>query len=306
VPTDCAGILQLDLVIRPALDAGIAELRAQPDLLDYAFNGLRQDFLTSKQYGDQLLQQAKKWFLATDIPVVMARRLDQAKLPCVTVSLIASRESRNTLDDRSYKVREYLSDAPWQDLVPPFEAYYESATGIVKIPSPPELVVVPGMWLVDRSGQSTRIVEVLAADSFTVAANLQLDLATATIRGKYPKRAISIHSAVFDEQVLIGCHVIGDQSRLQWLHTIICFTLLRIRRRLLEGRELEVTSISSSDIREGDTGIETQPGYSRYVTVSGQATHEWVDSEADVVQGVRASVASVGQVGGTEVAYLDG
>lgn len=288
------GIISTDIIVRSALIAGLQELRTQPDLIDYALCSLLHDQLTIDTYGQAEIDNARSWFLSTKIPVFSARRLDAKELPCITVTLLRSNESRNTLGDRDYEVKEFVNNKPWLTLTKPFIAEYDFTTGKVKVPDSlkTELYIVPGMYIIDDSGLALEILEVLTDSTFLIAKNQIISLKQATIKGKPPKRTINLHSAYFEEGLLIGCHVIGDQSRLLWLHSLVLFSLLRGRMTLLESRGLQVTSLGSSDIKDTDLGTE-QPGFARYISISGQAMHGWVGAEADTVQSIDLDVASV-------------
>lgn len=102
------GIVQGDILIRTAIIAGIKDMRANPGLLDYAFQWLPKDPLTAGTYGMKTLDKAKEWFLRYDIPVTLDVRLDKAKSPLVTITLAESAEESNTLGDIHYESSEFL------------------------------------------------------------------------------------------------------------------------------------------------------------------------------------------------------
>src|SRR5512133_179851 len=93
------GIFQSDIILRTAVIAGLADLRANPDMLNYVFASLPKDPLTFRDYGEKSIEDAKDWFLNTDIPVMMNTRVDENKVPCVTISLMSSQEDFASLGD---------------------------------------------------------------------------------------------------------------------------------------------------------------------------------------------------------------
>lgn len=105
--TEPLGIHQSDIIIRSALIAGLDDLRANPWLLDYVFSSLPKDDLTKNDYGQREVDNAKKWFLNTEIPVIMNTRIDETKVPAISVSLMDSNESDTTLGDVHYVPVEY-------------------------------------------------------------------------------------------------------------------------------------------------------------------------------------------------------
>src|ERR1035437_299462 len=98
-PTSALGIAPSDLIIKKALDAGIAELRSNQWLLDYVQAGLNFDDLTSATYGQKDINRLKEWFINTDIKTYINTRLGEPTAPSVTINLVNSTEEENTLSD---------------------------------------------------------------------------------------------------------------------------------------------------------------------------------------------------------------
>lgn len=288
IETKCLGLSQTDLLVQTALEFGIHELRRRPELLDYCFAWFPKDELTAGTFGDKEVEQAKKWFLATDIPVVIGYRVDRAKLPCVSVTMLSDVESQNTLADLHYETSEYKGG--WPNLCAPFVPIaYSPETGIMQLPpaTVAELFVVAGQVLVDKLGRTAEIRERLSVDRIRIDANTQLEVSGLVIRGRKPSKILTLRNAYFSESFLVGSHVMDDQSRTVWLYAIVKFSLLRGRRELLEGRGFERTSLSGSDLKQIqylDTG--SQPGFARYLTVSGAALNVWPDEERDAVESI--------------------
>ena len=89
--TRIKGIHQSDVVIRSALEAAFADIRANPWLMDYIFASLPQDNLTWRTYGEKSVQEAKKWFLNTNIPILVTPTLNELRAPSITITLNAHR-----------------------------------------------------------------------------------------------------------------------------------------------------------------------------------------------------------------------
>lgn len=58
--TEALGIHQSDVIIRTAIVAALADLRANPWLLDYVFASLPKDEMTMKDYGEKSVEKAKE------------------------------------------------------------------------------------------------------------------------------------------------------------------------------------------------------------------------------------------------------
>ncbi len=289
MPRDQIGLSFSDLVVRSAIIVGLQELRTRPDWIDYAFEGLVADELTADKYGTEERDRAKAWFLRTKIPVVAAQRLQSVETPTVvTVLMQQDVEANNKLDDRHYDPYEYSGG--WPDLCPPFvPTSFSPSTGVMALPAVTvaAVYVVPGQVLVDRLGRSTKVLEKLDDSTIRIARNVPLEASGLVVRGKYPAKAVTLRSAYFDESFVVSCHDRGDEAHVLWLYVLVKLTLLRVRRRLLEGRGFEVSSISGSDIRRAEYFDDaSQPGYVRSLTLRGKVLNAWPDDESAVVESV--------------------
>jgi hypothetical protein len=123
VSTEALGIFQPDLVLRSAIIAALKDIRENPWLIDYVFRSLSEDALTAGTYGEAEIAQAKKWLLNTDFPVFMATRLDESKLPCISIALMESAETEQTHGDIHYQPTEVVEgDSPNAGMVVTLES----------------------------------------------------------------------------------------------------------------------------------------------------------------------------------------
>lgn len=274
---DAKGIFQSDVIIRTALVAAIADLRANPWLLDYVFASLPKDDLTLKDYGEREVDQAKKWFLQTNIPVFMNVRVpDSGKPPCITIALANSDESENTLGDVHYHPREDL-ETPWLALTKLFDPIsYNAATGIMVIPDEivASLVLAKDMVIIDRYGKGYVVIEVLADNTVSILPGTVADFHNATIKPSKPSYVAALEGAKFKETYTIGCHAINEPVHLTYLHSIVVFILLRYRQALLECRGFERSYISSSDFHKNEH-FDMEQVFSRYIAISGYVYQSW-------------------------------
>jgi len=303
--TRIVGIHQSDVIIRSALEAGLADLRANPFLLDYVFASLPQDVLTWREYGEKSLQAAKKWFLTTHVPVSIAPRLDESKWPQITIDLLESSEvvPEATLGDVNYEPTEQ-NGQNWPALTPQFTPKsYNASTGVVVLGATPEAWVGRGMFLVDKQGQAHEIVESISDVSFriSVAAGVIPDLRNCVLKSRRPSWNVDVESSSFKESYRIGIHT-TDPVHLTWLHAIVQFALLRYKQVLLEARGFERSTLSSSQVAR-DQGFETENLFSRFITVSGFVRQFWPKAITPVIDGVEMDNAGSGT--GFAVSGLD-
>jgi hypothetical protein len=274
--TEALGIHQSDVIIRTAIIAGIADLRANPWLLDYVFKSLARDQLTLADYGERDISQAKEWFLKTDIPVFMNTRIDAAKLPCISIGLQESVEAEATLGDVHYVPSE-RSDAVWPVLIGPFTpAAFNAGSGLMKVPAAAlgTKVLTPGMVLLDSAGREYPVLEVLDDDTIAIAPNTVADFRTTCLKGARPQFLTELESLSFRETYQIGCHAQGEAVHLTYLHSIIVFLLLRYKQALLESRGFERSTVSSSNFMRNDA-FENELVFSRFVTITGYVRNYW-------------------------------
>lgn len=274
--TEALGIHQSDIIIRSAIIAAIADMRAQPWLLDYVFASLPRDELTMKDYGENEVDQAKKWFLKTDIPVFMNYRVDEAKFPCISIALMESVEAENTLGDVHYEPSED-TEAAWPVLAGPFNPLtYSAGTGIMKVPDAvgDALVIAPGMIVLDKIGREFEILDVLDKTTFTIKTGVVADFANAVIKSSKPVLITSLESLSFRETYNIGCHVQSEPVHLTFLHSIVSFILLRYKEALLEARGFERSVISSAQF-ERQQATEMELGFSRNISITGYVRNYW-------------------------------
>lgn len=274
--TEALGIHQSDVIIRTAIVAALADLRANPWLLDYVFASLPRDDRTMKDYGEKEVQRAKEWFLKTNIPIFMVPRLDESKVPCITIKLLDSQESEVTLGDVHYQEKEDL-DTAWPALTPAFTpTRYNPATGIMVVSDQIQasVVITAGMLVIDAVGKSHVILEVFEDGSFNLEQGTMADFTNAVIKGSKPAFVTRLESVGYRESYQIGVHVSGEPVYLTWLHSIIVFVLLRYKQALLEARGFERSVFSSSDFDRNDQ-FESEFIFSRYLNMTGFVRQYW-------------------------------
>jgi hypothetical protein len=287
--TRILGIHQSDVVIRSAIVAALADMRAQPWLFDYVFASLPQDALTWKEYGEQSIGEAKKWFLANDIPVKMSPVLNEVQLPCITIALVESSEAvpETTLADIDADGYE-LNDRTWPALTTPFTPKsYNANTGTITLQDtmPAGVAVAPGMFIVDALGGTHEILKVLSATSFTIQAYTMADFSNSTLKSHNPAWVTAVESSSYRETYRVAIHVGGDPVKLTWIHSVVVFALLRYKEALLEARGFERSTMTSSEFTREEK-FESEMVFSRYVNVSGYVRHYWPKAVTPVIDAV--------------------
>lgn len=284
------GIAQTDIIVRTAIIAGLEDLRANPDLLDYVFASLPKDALTYRQYGEEQVAMAKEWFLSQDIPVFMNTRLDESKLPCITIALTGSTEAEATLGDVSYHpVEEALKQNTIVYEGPFTPARYDVATGYLYLQSNFDYDVFPGMGLRDGSGITHTILDVIDATTIQLEAGLVTDFNNSYIVSNHPTTT-TVESLDFRETFEIGCHALAEPVYLTYLHSIVLFILLRYKQELLESRGLERTTLSSGPVVLNTSFQVSEPVFTRMVNMTGFVRNYWPKFFRAPVEGATVEV----------------
>lgn len=282
------GIFQSDIIIRTALETALRDLRVNNWLLDYVFASLGQDQLTFQSFGKGEIERAKKWFMTTDIPVILTPRIDEAKMPCISIALEDSGETgETTLADIHYETDlDIDQNTPLAGPLTPIG--YNASIGqiLVRDIDLNGLFVVPGMLIMDRNGNRFPILDIHdsngTSSAIFIAIDSLTDLTNATIVGQSPMFKLPLESTEMKESYNIGCHVNTELTHLLYLHSIVVFILLRYKQRLFEARGFEMSSVGSGGIQASDG--ETELVYERYVSLSGKVRQYWPKDLVPTIQ----------------------
>jgi hypothetical protein len=284
------GIAQTDIILRTALLAGLDDLRANPTLLDYVFSSLPKDALTYKQYGEQQVTLAKDWFLSQDIPVFMNTRMDDSKIPCITIAMTGSSEAEATLGDINYQTSEAAIGSTTIVYAGPFTPVkYDTITGYMTLPSSLTADLFPGMAIRDGNGVKHTIIDIIDTSIIELAPNLNVDFTGSYLISNRSVLA-SIEGLEFRETFEIGCHVLSEPVYLTYLHSIVVFILLRYKEELLEGRGLERTTVASGPVTLNTSFGITEPVFTRMVNLTGFVRQYWPKFIRNPVEGMEVTV----------------
>lgn len=283
--TKAYGIFQSDVIIRSAIMAALTHLRQNPWLLDYVFASLLKDPLTEQAYGAKEVANAKAWFLATDIPVIMDTRIGEPKLPAISIGLVESKETEATLADKHYDTQE---DSPtsWPVLAGPFTPKYNMVSGEITLTD--NVInqvggILPGMFILDSEGHCHTILNV---NGNVITINpLMADFTNAYIKDAKPIMVTDLESLNFRETYRIGCHVQGEPVLLTYLHSIVVFILLAYKEALLEARGFERSEISSGEFAR-NSNIDPENAYSRVLSITGYARSYWPKTAFMRIRGI--------------------
>lgn len=308
VPVDtlALGVHQSDIILRAALLTAIADIRANPWLLDYCFASIPQDVLTAEVYGTKERDRAKDWFLKTDVPVVMDYRSDSAaEGSLISISLVDSSEAEVTLGDVHYEPTESTA-ATWAPLTKAFSPVsYSVGTGIMKLPTSitAGLDVSTEMVVLTTTGVKFPIVSVLDASTIALKAGSLADFKSAVLMGSSPRLLAGLESVSYKETYRVSAHAHGEPTHLTWLHSIVVFILLRYKEALLEARGFERSVMSSAPFSKNESfGRENL--WTRSISVVGYVRHYWPKAFSERVLSFKAQPLRYSPVGQVPVTFI--
>lgn len=294
IRTTTRGIFQSDLLIRTAVMTAIEELRQNPWLLDFVFAWLPNDSLSKSDYGDREVQDAKDWFLNTDISVTMAYRHDRPQLPCIGIELLDSNEGgANSLADVHYDSSEYVNAdeiiiRPKPALGPFTPKSYDSATGIVTLPDNVwTRNVFEGNILYDAvANKGYPIRSILSDTAFAIDKGVRANFTRAFVAPRESLQIAKLESVEFQETYRLRCYVNTTAVHLTYLHSILTFVLLRSKEALLESRGFERTVLRSQGIALNGSPEEPEKIYYRDIVISGFVRQYWPKTITPTIDGI--------------------
>lgn len=97
------GIFQGDIIIKSAIELGLRELRANPDIIDDVLASLPQDDVTADKYGDKTITQLRRWFADTSVEILLGLKFRYMEKPAiVAVELGDENENEVTIGDKNF------------------------------------------------------------------------------------------------------------------------------------------------------------------------------------------------------------
>lgn len=299
-PDLATGIVQSDLLIRHAIIEGIRQLRANPWLLDYIWSWQKYDSLTKNKYGQKEIDQAKKWFLSTEIPVFLYGLQENIQSPSVTIQLSNAEPEHVTLGDIHYtpSIEVDHPTEQWPPLTAPLNPVYDNSAGKIVLPEDPGIIIVPGLKMVLSNGTAYEIQKVDSNTVFYIEEGLVVDLKDSVIKSNSAKVLLPLESMMYKETYIIGCHVNTEPAHLLYLYSIIAFVLLWGKEELLEARGFAKSFFNASDFGKNEA-FQVENMWARYINLTGTVQHIWPKQFVGKIDGIEISALKV--IGGENV-----
>jgi hypothetical protein len=293
------GISQPDLLIKTALDAGFADLKKYPFLLDFCFAWLPQDPVTYKKNGEISVKSAKDWFLNTPINVFMNYRpVDFGAAPCISISINSSNEEYNTLGDTNYDTSEQMLPKTLVAILSSNLNTYTSTTGVFVFNNPTNTIITNNMIVFDLDkNMSVPILSVEATNSITLDVGLTYPLQNIAILPADQFYDVALESARFKESYSLNMFVNTKEEHIIYLSCLAQFCLLRYRQAYLDERGFEQTSISSGAVNR-EAVDDKEIFFSRSMTISGYVQQYWPKEVTLKIQGIQFGIVIASNLDG--------
>jgi len=276
-PTEALGVQQGALIIKSFLDLSFAALRGEHSwALDYIFKNVEYDLATNSTnpavnagpYGKSWAEQAKKWFLSTDIPVYWNVALESDGPPMITLALLNAQQQYETLGDIHYNPTETVNLPP-QAVTEPFTPVsFDPATGTMVLPdSLANAYIFAGTMAVKTASGNQYPIFAVIDGGLELADGINDDFTNCTVIQPNPNGLLTLESTRMKETYGIMLHVISEPWHLIVLDSIVAFCLMAFKEDLLEGRGFEMSSFTKSDFSKNFADVEAR--YQRSYTLEG-------------------------------------
>jgi len=285
---------QSDIILIKTIRDGIDFIRKYPYHLDFVFQDA-QSIIIENDFGQKEIDNAKKWFLNTNIPVFATLRIDKPQYPCVTVQVMESNESKPyarlgetypSFNDEELDAQGILKEP--QISVGPFSPSYNQTTGLITLPDGFDTsLVFPGQGLYSpTSGKIYTISAINSSNSFTINTNLIENFTGAYVVPAYQTLHVTRNIAEFLEQYQINCKVSGLPGELYWLTAIVSYILLQKRQFILEKNNIQLGTINIGTIEQDSDLSGTENFFSKTISMEGIVEVTWLETLDQHIEGI--------------------
>jgi hypothetical protein len=291
------GLVATDILVKSAIEGALDHLRKNQWLLDDVWGDLAVDTMSKVQYGWKDVDAAKKWFNGNNILVTFAFRDDQPVIPCISVVVTSTAEmgDRTTIGDEGDETDDF---DPKKNAILPQKVYldftpkkFDREQGLVTLPDGVDSTyVVPGQFLVAKSGKAYQIYQVIDAATFKIKENLREDFT-----GCYIAPPTSLWNAKGErsrvsESVVLGIHAQSDPVQCAWMRMLVMYILFRYKEAYLESRGFELSTFSCSEIDLNPSFRNSDKVFSCFVTLNGEVEAKWIKYVAPKLQSTQVSI----------------
>jgi len=300
-----------DLIIESILRDGFTAVRRDKTIVDDVFADLDLGF-TKKKYGQKELNRLKKFLTEKEVSIVQAFSQVPTNMPCISIQLVSSSEAKNytILDDFASDKEQDLSPKEEEqrvilDIV--YASDYDPMTGIVSVSNVTDLEpVIKNNLYVDASGTEFSIRgginNATGKKQFNIGKNQDPDLSEpGKIISSIDFKQFEERATVDNERILLGIHT-EERLLTIYMYILVKYFLLSRKRYLIE-RGFQLASYDASDFTRNLDYKE--PVFSRFITVSGITTHEWLSDKVEPLESIDVIETVAKDVANTEEAELD-
>ena len=310
-----AGIFQLDMTIKVAIELGIDDLRKNPWLIqDMLSDCISNPYLKDK-YGQKQIDACIEWFTNNNIEIKMRGINDKDKMPLITITPGSATEKieMKHMADQSTETLVLMPaqiNKPIPYIVKPFTPLgYDMASGIVKVDDSIKGMssIAAGMILVDPSNGQGFVIQDYDDNGIHIESGIMLDATQLAVVPQFQFYKARVEHTFFQESCDISCYGHGDPQVVLWLHSIALYSILRYRESLLEAQGFSESSVSNSPLMENSNySPDGENSYVRSISLTGQTEYTWIKSPRRIIENVSvrkpiAGSKAPGYVGGIRI-----
>lgn len=286
-----------DLVVESVIRDGIANIVADPTILDDVFEQLNANY-ASRKYGTAEITKIKDLLTGANkdnIAFVHSFHAAHAKAPAYSIQLGSDVEDKPTayLDDFDDDLRETITDpvalSAYEKETGILPDSYNTITGMVSVPDSVDLsTTYTGYIYVDGSDNEHTILsgisDTTGSKFFFIAKGATVDIGSAgLIKSPIDYTQTEIRGSHHEVQLLIGVHT-KEALLTKYLYTLLKY-FLKSRKHDLVSRGIIASTMSGSDFTR-DLKYEGDMVYTRFLTFSGKINDSWRSDQVQLIDSV--------------------
>ena len=284
-----------DLIVESVIRDGLANLKADPTIIDDLFAQLAYTY-ADRKYGAAEIAKIKTWITGSDaenISIMQAYNVADAKLPAIVIQLGSDIESEAFLDDFEEDLQEDITSGAALAAITKVAAFtptsYDSTANIVYVADGVDLSVVYDNYIfVDASDTEHTITNAISdvdGDKFfIIEPNGAVDVAgDCTIKTFLEYTQLEIRGSHQNVQLLLTVTT-KDALTTKFLYTILKY-ILKSRKKSLMQRGMAKITMSGSDFNRNQQ-YEGDVVYTRFLTLSGHILESWRSDQVDLTDNV--------------------
>lgn len=291
-----------DLVVESVIRDGIANMIADPTILDDVFAGLALNY-ANRKYGAAEITRIKDYFTGGskhNIAIVHSFHEASAKELAYSIQLGSDNEDKSYIDDFDEDLQETITDAGELAALIKVAAFtptsYDTITGMVRVPDSVDLsTAYVNFIFVDSDSNEFVLQSGISNETgdkfFFIPSNQTVALgAGAYIRTFLNYTQTEVRSSHHRAQLLLGVHS-KEPLLTKYMYTLLKY-FLKSRKHDLINRGFLTSTMTGSDFTR-DLKYEGDLVYTRFLTLTGLVKDSWRADQVTLIDSIEIDATPV-------------